>query len=77
MYKSVWFSSYIIQKGNKKTSTSVKFVIYARDKHAAQNAIKLLEQSIESNCDEKTIFSEMIKEFNADQVIKSDSNLHR
>ncbi|XP_071137980.1 protein mono-ADP-ribosyltransferase PARP14-like isoform X2 [Mytilus edulis] len=47
--------------------TSVTFVIYARDKHAAQKAIKLLEKSIESECDEKTIFSKIIKEFNADQ----------
>ncbi|VDI32296.1 poly [ADP-ribose] polymerase 10/14/15 [Mytilus galloprovincialis] len=47
--------------------TSVTFVIYARDKNAAQNAIKLLEKSIESECDEKSIFSKIIKEFNADQ----------
>ncbi|XP_052088524.1 protein mono-ADP-ribosyltransferase PARP14-like isoform X2 [Mytilus californianus] len=46
---------------------SVTFVIYARDKHAAQNAVKLLEKSIESECDEKSIFSKIIKEFNADQ----------
>ncbi|XP_076078270.1 protein mono-ADP-ribosyltransferase PARP14-like isoform X1 [Mytilus galloprovincialis] len=52
---------------DKVMMTSVTFVIYARDKHAAQKAIKLLEKSIESECDEKTISSKIIKEFNADQ----------
>jgi hypothetical protein len=48
--------------------TSVTFVIYARDRDTAQDAIRMLEKSIQDDYVEKTVSAGIIKEFKDDQV---------
>ncbi|XP_052088539.1 protein mono-ADP-ribosyltransferase PARP14-like isoform X3 [Mytilus californianus] len=53
---------------NKQMATVVSFVIYARDKNSADNAIQLLEKSVEDDIIERPIRVKIINEFTPEQI---------